>query len=148
MKRNSTAEATELVNKTVFPVRFSEVDTMRIVWHGHYIKYMEEGREAFGLEHGISYMQMYEKGFMVPVVSVKCDYKQPLRYGDKIIVETTFVETRAAKLIYKFRLFRSSDNVLVATGKSIQVFITEDHELQLTFPEFFEEWKREKGLIK
>lgn len=135
-----------LWNKTEFPVRFSEVDTMRIVWHGHYIKYMEEGREAFGLEHGISYIQIYQKGFMVPIVSVHCDYKQPLRYGDNIIVETTFVNTLAAKIIYHFNLYRSSDNVLVATGESTQVFITEENELQLTFPDFFTDWKKSKGL--
>ena len=29
-------------------VRFSEVDALRKVWHGHYLQYMEDAREAFG----------------------------------------------------------------------------------------------------
>ena len=35
----------QLTSVVEFPVRFSEVDSMQIVWHGHYVKYMEEGRE-------------------------------------------------------------------------------------------------------
>ena len=27
-------------------VRFSEVDSIHMVWHGHYITYMEDAREA------------------------------------------------------------------------------------------------------
>ncbi len=34
-------------------VRFSEVDSLKMVWHGSYVKYMEDGREAFGREFGL-----------------------------------------------------------------------------------------------
>lgn len=33
-----------LVHKNKIKVRFSEVDSMKIVWHGEYIKYFEDGR--------------------------------------------------------------------------------------------------------
>jgi acyl-CoA thioester hydrolase len=34
-------------------VRFNETDALGIVWHGYYLHYFEEGREAFGRKHGI-----------------------------------------------------------------------------------------------
>ena len=34
-------------------VRFSEVDAIRMVWHGNYVRYMEDAREAFGREYGL-----------------------------------------------------------------------------------------------
>jgi len=37
-------------------VRFVETDPLGIVWHGNYIQYFEDGREAFGRHHGISYL--------------------------------------------------------------------------------------------
>ena len=46
-------------NKTEVPIRFSEVDSLRVVWHGHYIKFFEDGREAFGREHGLTYLDVY-----------------------------------------------------------------------------------------
>ena len=135
-----------LLSKVEFPVRFSEVDSMNIVWHGHYVKYMEEGREDFGRKFGISYMMIKASGYMAPVVKITCEYKKPLQYDDKVIVETRFVDSAAAKITYAFRLFRASDNELVATGESVQVFLDMERELVLTTPPFFEAWKKKMGL--
>ncbi len=41
MVRRKTAEAS-LVGKTSLRVRFSEVDSMQIVWHGEYVRYFED----------------------------------------------------------------------------------------------------------
>ena len=34
----------DLVTTTQTKIRFSEIDPLGIVWHGHYVKYMEDGR--------------------------------------------------------------------------------------------------------
>jgi acyl-CoA thioester hydrolase len=135
-----------LTSTIEFPVRFNEVDSMQIVWHGHYVKYMEEGREDFGRKFGINYMLIKASGFMAPVVKLTCDYKKALSYDDQVIVETRFVDSDAAKIIYSFKIFRASDKELVATGESVQVFIDMDRELVLTIPPFFEAWKKKWGL--
>jgi acyl-CoA thioester hydrolase len=129
-----------------FPVRFSEVDSMQVVWHGHYVKYMEEGREDFGKKFGISYMTIKANGYMAPVVKLVCEYKKPLAYEDKVVVETQYVDSDAAKITYHFKIYRSSDRQLVATGESVQVFLDMNFELILTNPPFFEEWKKKMGL--
>ena len=136
-----------LTSTVEFPVRFSEVDSMHIVWHGHYVKYMEEGREDFGRKFGISYMQIKREGYQAPVVKLTCDFKKTLSYDDTVIVETRFVDNPAAKIIYSFRIFRGSDKELVATGESIQVFLDMNNELVLTIPPFFAGWKKKWGLI-
>lgn len=38
----------ELTAELEFDVRFSEVDSMNVVWHGSYPLYFEDAREAFG----------------------------------------------------------------------------------------------------
>ena len=40
--------ARKLTASRPFEVRFSEVDSMNIVWHGSYPLYFEDAREAFG----------------------------------------------------------------------------------------------------
>src|SRR5690606_23319657 len=65
-----------------FPVRFSEVDSLGIVWHGHYILYFEQGREAFGKKYGIDYLTVQREGFTTPIVRSVCEHKHPLRYGE------------------------------------------------------------------
>lgn len=136
----------QLISTIEFPVRFSEVDSMNIVWHGHYVKYMEEGREDFGRKYGINYMLIKANGFMAPLVKLTCDYKKALSYDDRVVVETSFIDSEAAKIIYAFRIYRASDKQLVATGESVQVFLDMERELVLTVPSFFEDWKKKMGL--
>jgi acyl-CoA thioester hydrolase len=133
----------ELSSRTEVLVRFNEADPLGIVWHGHYIRYFEDGREAFGIMHGLGYLEVYKLGFVIPVVSVQCDFKRSLRYGDSVIVETKYIPGEAAKLKFTYRLFNAATGELVATGSSVQVFLKkEDSALQLSNPPFFEEWKR------
>ena len=132
-----------LKSETEVLVRFNEADPLGIVWHGHYIRYFEDGREDFGKQYGIGYLDFFNIGYVIPVVNVDCSFKKSLRYGDTVIVETTFVPCDAAKIKFSYRLFNKKNMELVATGNSIQVFLDRQHSgLQLLNPPFFEEWKR------
>ena len=138
----------ELIIRVEVLVRFNEADPLGIVWHGHYIRYFEDGREAFGSKYGMGYLDFYKHGFIVPIVSIKCDYKRSLRYGDRVIVETRYLPCEAAKMKFNYFLYNAATEELVATGSSVQVFLDRDKSvLQLTNPPFFEEWKIQQGLI-
>ena len=132
----------KLTVRTEILVRFNEADPLGIVWHGHYIRYFEDGREAFGNQYGIGYLDFYKKGFIIPVMHVECSFKKSLRYGDTVIIETSYLPCDAAKLKFSYRLYNKKNHQLVATGSSIQVFLdSKDSNLQLTNPPFFELWK-------
>lgn len=135
-----------LVHHSNFAVRFNETDPLGIVWHGNYITYFEVGREAFGRHFGISYLDIQKSGFVTPIIKSVCEHKFPLKYGDKCRIETTFVDTLAAKMIYKFKIF-NQDEKLVCIGETLQVFLDNEGELMLTFPAFFEQWKKKVGLL-
>jgi acyl-CoA thioester hydrolase len=132
----------QLVNTTKVPVRFSEVDALGIVWHGHYLKFFEDGREAFGKQYQLGYLDFYRHKFATPLVKINVDFKRTVKYGDEVNIVTTFLDTPAAKIHFRYEIFRESDNELVATGESIQVFMNLDHELHITVPDFFAEWKK------
>jgi acyl-CoA thioester hydrolase len=81
-------------------------------------------------------------------VSLDCKYQKPLRYGDKVLVETTFHDTKAAKINFEYKLFHLPSGDLVATGHSMQVFLdSKTNSLLLNNPPFFEAWKNEHGLL-
>lgn len=130
-----------LTEKITVRVRFDEVDALGIVWHGNYVKYLEDGREAWGRKYGVPYMTIFRThGYSVPLVKLDMDYKRPLRYEETCTVETTYVDCEAAKLQLKYTIYNEAGQV-VLTAFSIQVFLTRDGDLQLTVPEFFAEWK-------
>ncbi len=135
-----------LVHTSQFAVRFNETDPLGIVWHGNYITYFEDGREAFGRHFGISYLDIQKSGFVTPIIKSVCEHKFPLKYGDICRIETTYEDSLAAKMIYKFKIY-NQENRLACVGETIQVFLDNDGELMLTFPPFFEEWKQKVGLL-
>lgn len=129
-------------------VRFNEADPLGIVWHGHYVRYFEDGREAFGEKYGLRYLDIFDEGFTVPVVNVQCDYKRSLRYGDRVVVETRYIDDLAAKIKFEYILTNPATGEIVAKGSSVQVFLDkETSSLQLIAPPFFTEWKRKHGLV-
>lgn len=146
--KSKNQELKTLSSKTEINVRFNEVDSLRIVWHGHYVKYMEDGREDFGTKFGMGYLTVYSNGYMTPIVKVNLEYKRPLEYGDKAIIETTYVNTDAAKVRFEFKIYKESTNELVATGETEQVFLDKNRDLQLISPKFYLDWKRKWGLIE
>lgn len=132
-----------LTNSTLVSVRFSEVDALGIVWHGHYLKFFEDGREAFGREYGLGYLDVYKHKFATPLVKINVDFKKTVKYGDQVKIITTFIHSPAAKIMFSYEVYRESDGELVATGESTQVFMNLEHELYIVVPEFFENWKKE-----
>jgi acyl-CoA thioester hydrolase len=126
-------------------VRFHECDPLQIVWHGNYFKYFEEGRECFGREHGISYLDAQAKGYSTPIVKSHCEHKLPLRYSDAFQVETTFINSDAAKLNFKYKIFKGEN--LICTGETLQVFLDENRNMMLNNPPFYLDWKKKMNLL-
>jgi len=138
-------DSSQLTFSTLIKPRFNEVDSLGIVWHGHYIAYFEEGREAFGKAHSIGYLDVQQAGYTTPIVKSTCEHKLPLRYGDIATIETTYVDTLSAKIIFRYKMF-NDQNQIICTGETIQVFLDQQNHLVLNNPTFFMDWKKKVGL--
>lgn len=130
-------------------VRFNEVDSMGIVWHGSYVKYFEDAREEFGRKYNIGYLRIFGEGFYAPLVKLDFNYKKPLVYGNKMLVEIKYLPTEAAKICFDYRIYLIEDGtqVLVATGSSMQVFLDKNYQLIWGNPDFYEAWKKQWQVI-
>ena len=145
-RARNTVRKAALVDTASIKVRFSEVDSLRIVWHGEYVKYFEDGREAFGKRYGISYSDIHQNGYTAPIVELSCQYKQSLTFGEEAIVETRYIATDAAKIVFDFIVYRTDGKTVVATGSTTQVFINAQNELELVNPAFYIAWKKKWGV--
>jgi len=133
--------------ETEVRVRFNEVDSMAIVWHGSYVSYFEDGREAFGLAYDLDYLSIRNQGYYVPLVQLDFFFKNPLTYGDNAIVEVTYLPCKAAKILFSYRILSSDKKMVVATGSSTQVFLDMERKLVLYMPEFYEQWQKKQGVF-
>jgi acyl-CoA thioester hydrolase len=132
----------ELRTSKVLDIRFSEVDSMKVVWHGSYMLYFEDAREAFGRQYGLTYMFIFNHGFFAPLVDIEFHYRKPITYEMRPRIDIIYRPTDAAKIIFDYEIHDTRDENLLATGSSTQVFMDLDYQLQWLTPGFYEEWKR------
>jgi acyl-CoA thioester hydrolase len=128
-------------------VRFSEVDSMRFVWHGAYSLYFEDAREVFGAQYGLGYLDIFGQGFYAPLVDLKFSFKKPLVYDSKARIDIVYRPTPAAKIVFDYTIVDLSDQAIVATGTSVQVFLDKNYQLVWVNPPFYEAWKQKMGLL-
>ncbi len=124
-----------------FEVRFSEVDSMNIVWHGSYPLYFEDAREEFGRKYGLGYMTIFGNGYFAPLVELSFKYKRPLAYEMQPAVRITYIPTESAKIVFEYEIYDRADSGIIATGRSVQVFMDKDYQLVWENPSFYQQWK-------
>ena len=132
----------ELLDICQVQVKFSEIDSMRRVWHGSYVTYFEGGRESFGRHYpGIGYADMQREGIYAPVYDLRVRYYAPLLLNDGVEIHTRYVYKPGARLDYMYQVFRASDHTLCAEGTTVQLFIDAQGELMVEKPAYFEAWQ-------
>jgi acyl-CoA thioester hydrolase len=101
---------------------FYEIDPMEVVWHGHYVKYMEQARCALLARFNYGYPQMRESGYAWPVVDLQVKYVRPVRFAQKLKVRAEIVEwENRLRIEYQMRDAETGERVNRAS--SIQVAV-------------------------
>lgn len=75
-----------------FDVQFYDVDSMRVVWHGNYVKYLERARCELLNALGYNYLEMESSGYVWPIVDMRLKYVAPASFAQMIRVEAKLVE--------------------------------------------------------
>jgi acyl-CoA thioester hydrolase len=123
-----------IFDETEIRVRFHEVDSWGIVWHGHYIAWFEVGRSALLNKFQLSPQDFTCMGYLAPVVDLKCSYKEPARLNEEIIIRTTVLKPTRAALTFQFEILRKRDRRLLVTGEETQVLQALDGRLLYYIP--------------
>ncbi|MCQ2999702.1 4-hydroxybenzoyl-CoA thioesterase domain-containing protein [Pseudomonas savastanoi pv. glycinea] len=118
-------------------VPFFDVDSMNVVWHGHYIKYLEVARCAL-LDHiGHNYTHMLESGYGWPVIDIQLRYVRGAVFGQRLIVRASLVEwENRLKINYLITDAETGERMTRASSIQVAVHI-ETREMQLASPKVF-----------
>lgn len=76
----------------IIEVPFHDVDTMNVVWHGHYLKYFEIARCKLLDQFHYNYNQMRDSGYAWPVIESYVRYVQGIEFEQKIRVRAVLKE--------------------------------------------------------
>ena len=101
---------------------FHDVDSMDVVWHGHYVKYLELARCALLDKFDYGYTRMRESGYAWPVVDLRMKYSRSATFDQPLVVRAEIVEwENRLKMDYTIRDARTGERLHRAT--SIQVAV-------------------------
>ncbi|WP_312977422.1 acyl-CoA thioesterase [Stutzerimonas nitrititolerans] len=120
-------------------VPFFDVDSMDVVWHGHYIKYFEVARCALLDRIGHNYQQMRDAGYAWPVIDVQLRYMRGARFNQRIIVRADLIEWEN-RLKINYLINDAVTGERMTRGTSVQVAVEiASREMQLASPRVFVE---------
>src|SRR3569833_802188 len=115
-------------------VPFHDVDLAGVVWHGHYMKYLENARWAVMNRIGFGLDAMLESGFIWPVVSLEVKYKRAARYGERLRVLASMIEWDA-KLVLNYLILDANVGTRIGRAQTTQVAVDrKTGTLQLVSP--------------
>jgi len=73
-------------------IPFHDVDATNVVWHGHYVRYLEIARCVLLDKIDYNYPQMRESGYAWPVIDVRIRYAYPLYFQQTVRIKAEMVE--------------------------------------------------------
>lgn len=115
-------------------VAFHDIDVVGVMWHGHYLKYLENARWALMNQIGFGFEVMCASGFAWPIVEMHVKYVQAARLDDQLRVRASLVEWEN-RLVMNYLVLRA-DHERLARARSVQVAVdTGSGALQFTTPQ-------------
>ncbi|MEA3412393.1 MAG: acyl-CoA thioesterase [Pseudomonadota bacterium] len=115
-------------------IPFHDVDSLGIVWHGHYYKYFELARTALYRSLNFDVDDLGRIGFTFPVIESQCRYSDALRYGQQIDISSKFREWEYYILI-EYRICAAESGKRAAYGHTKQAVCNRAGQLIPCVPE-------------
>lgn len=114
-------------------VGFHDVDLAQVVWHGHYLKYLENARWALMRVIGFDLQDMMDSGFLWPLVDLRVKYVRAARYADRLRVRASLVEWEQ-RLAVNYLVTDDADGARVVRAQTVQVAVRPPDELLFAMP--------------
>ena len=128
--RSAAAESAETIE---LEIPFHDVDSVGIVWHGHYYKYLEIARTALLRARGLDARDLIALGFGMVMIESRCRHVAPLRYGDRARV-TAWLRDVSHRICIGYEIRRVADGARVARAQTVLATVTLDGRLLLSTP--------------
>lgn len=122
-------------------VRDYECDVQSIVNNANYLHYLEHTRHEFLLSHGVSFIEMHERGIDCVVARVEMQFKTPL-HSDEEFFSRLRLEKQGVRYVFYQDIYRANDEHLCLRARVDAVCIingrlSDCEELNQAFAPYF-----------
>lgn len=118
------------VHRYTLRVPFFDVDSMRIVWHGHYVKYLEEARCDWLRVLGYTYDAIRDDDMIWPIVKLELKYVRPARFDQFLAVEVRLLEYESS-LRLGYRICDQESGETLCEASTLQMVVRASDQVTL-----------------
>lgn len=105
---------------------YYETDKMGIVHHSNYVRWLEEARIHMLSELKYPFEKIEQQGLMIPVLSVSCKYKYPVRFGETFEIQPIVTFFDGCKMTVEYSVINKTAGKLSAICKTEHCFTNEN----------------------
>ncbi|MBP3924045.1 acyl-CoA thioesterase [bacterium] len=109
-------------SETIIEIPFYDVDPMNVVWHGNYIKYLENARCDLFKLIDYTYYDMDYDGVFYPIAKMDLKFIKSCSFGQKIKVKAVLEEIEPC-IIIKYTISDYESGELLFKAKSMQICV-------------------------
>ena len=103
-------------------VEFYDLDTMNVVWHGNYVKYLEAARCDFLEKIGCTYDDIKDAGYAYPVAKMEMKFVTPCVFMQNLVVKTQ-LESLEPSLNFKYTILDEKTGAKLFSAKTMQICV-------------------------
>ena len=128
-------------SETNIVARYAETDQMGIVHHSVYPVWFECGRTEWIEKFTMSYDEIERQGLLLPLLSLRCDYKSPALYNNKLSVITALKKSSLTRLTFSYEVIRKEDGKVICIGETDHTWTNKDLKpvnMKKAFPDIYQ----------
>ncbi len=91
------------LDKVVLP---QNTDHAGVMWHGSYLRWLEEARINALSSVGLAYSNLSNDGYEMPVVELNIKYLIPLLHGDQVLLKSWVSKGKGPRLHWETTFFK------------------------------------------
>ena len=112
---SQTGKSGPVRHEVEIEVRYAETDQMGVVHHANYLVWLELARTGLCALSGYHYSEIEKLGYFLMVTGVSIEYRQGVRYGDKVKV-TAWIERLSSRgLRFAYQILLGDQRAAMAT---------------------------------
>ena len=110
-------------------VYYHDTDSYGVVWHGSYVKWLEEGRVELCELLGLDLAKLESDGITFPVVDMHIRYKQSALMNDRLIIETKISELKPMSVTFSHVIKNKKTEKINLTAETMIVSLDKSGKL-------------------
>ena len=116
-------------------VYYGDTDAYGVVWHGSYIRWMEQARVEFCRDIGIDLVELRKQDVAIPVTNLNIRYKASAILDERIIVETEITEMTPIMVQFTQIIKNKQTEKVYTIGKVEVVAVNNNGKIYRRIPE-------------